>query len=283
MREDFAVFICTHGRPYAQHTLKKLLSTGYTGKYYLVLDDQDDTIQSYIDEYGADNIIVFDKNHYINSMDVGSSNPPYKCIVYAKNACEDIARDMGLSVFVIADDDVVSFRYRWPEDNVLKSMEVKSNIDEILDAYCDALLTMNISTASFGVPSHYFLGVSSITNEKVQSMRIPFQFVFRNTAHKVDWISGFGEDIITAVRYNQLGQFWQVLPQVELSTLPLATGSGGMLDTYKSLSSFTRAMYNFIFSPTGIKFYQNKDGMFKPAIRYGSTTPKVVSPKFRKD
>ena len=64
MRNDFAIFILTHGRPDTQLTLKTLLACGYTGRWYLVLDDQDDTIQKYIDNFGADRIIVFNMNFF---------------------------------------------------------------------------------------------------------------------------------------------------------------------------------------------------------------------------
>ena len=39
MRDDFAVFILTHGRANNMHTYKALQKAGYTGKVIFVLDD----------------------------------------------------------------------------------------------------------------------------------------------------------------------------------------------------------------------------------------------------
>lgn len=42
MRDDFGVFIITHGRANEQITLKTLKKCGYSGKVFLVIDDEDE-------------------------------------------------------------------------------------------------------------------------------------------------------------------------------------------------------------------------------------------------
>ena len=61
MRDDFAVFILTHGRADNVVTLKSLLRGGYTGRWYMVIDDEDDDAEKYQGKYGADHVIMFDK------------------------------------------------------------------------------------------------------------------------------------------------------------------------------------------------------------------------------
>ena len=52
MRSDFAVLILTHGRPESQLTLQSLEKSGYTGKVYLVVDDEDKCAAEYVRIYG---------------------------------------------------------------------------------------------------------------------------------------------------------------------------------------------------------------------------------------
>lgn len=53
MRDDFAVFILTHGRADKVVTLKRVLQAGnYTGKWYMVIDNEDDQADAYIKKYG---------------------------------------------------------------------------------------------------------------------------------------------------------------------------------------------------------------------------------------
>ena len=91
---DFAIFILTHGRPHNQDTLKALTDANYTGKVYLVVDDLDDTINEYYKLY--ENVVVFDKMHYVSIAETGVAEPHIKFALFARNAIEDIARDMGL-------------------------------------------------------------------------------------------------------------------------------------------------------------------------------------------
>ena len=41
MRSDFCVFVLSHGRPDRQYTMSLLRRRGYTGRVYLVIDDED--------------------------------------------------------------------------------------------------------------------------------------------------------------------------------------------------------------------------------------------------
>lgn len=283
MRDDFAVFICTHGRPDKQLTLDYLLSAGYTGKYYLVLDDQDETIQQYIDNYGPEHLLVFDKNHYINTTEVGSNNPPFKCIVYAKNAVEDIARDMNLSAFMVSDDDNLKLRYRYPEKDKLKTLDVKHNLDSVFEAYIDVMLESHMTATAFGFAQFYFAGSGSFSPERFQKLRVPYNMVFRNASIPIKWKSAFGEDIVTALMYEKTGQFWTALPYVQIETEPVGKAvSGGMASTYQSMNSMKLAMYDFMFLPTATRPYYYK-GKFMASIKREQAFPKLISSSYRKE
>lgn len=47
MRNDFAILILSHGRPDKLYTLKALEKANYTGKWYIVIDDEDETENEY--------------------------------------------------------------------------------------------------------------------------------------------------------------------------------------------------------------------------------------------
>ena len=64
MRSDFCVFILTHGRPDKVYTVESLRKSGYTGKIYIVIDDEDKTAEEYIRIFG-DNVLVFSKDEVL--------------------------------------------------------------------------------------------------------------------------------------------------------------------------------------------------------------------------
>ena len=47
MRDDFAVFILTHGRADNMATAKMLKKTNYTGKIYFIIDNEDEQAERY--------------------------------------------------------------------------------------------------------------------------------------------------------------------------------------------------------------------------------------------
>ena len=92
MRNDFAVFILSHGRADNVKTFKTLKKQGYTGKIYIVIDDEDEQEPLYYKRYGKQ-VYKFCKQKYIDLTDTMCSEPFRKVVVYARNAAWDIAAD----------------------------------------------------------------------------------------------------------------------------------------------------------------------------------------------
>lgn len=279
---DFAVFITTHGRPNNQLTLKTLLDSGYTGDYYLVLDDTDTTIDEYIQNFGKEHILVFNKLEVVNLTDTGKRIPNMKCVIYARNAVEYIAQQFELKSFVVADDDITRFRHRFIQDNSLKSVPITKSIDDILRAYSDYLLSCNISAMSFGLLSFYFAGVDALSQRAVEKLRIVHNFIFRNTSIKCDWVSDYGEDFVTSILSNQRGDIMFTPPQVQYdSKVPSKRLDGGMSELYKSTKMVNLILGSMIFQPSCISAKLFK-GDYLPYIARDKAFPKIISGRYKR-
>ena len=75
VRDSFAVFILTHGRPENVLTLATLNRCGYTGKWYMIIDNEDKTADRYYELYGKEHVIMFDK---YNPLITNIANRLYK-------------------------------------------------------------------------------------------------------------------------------------------------------------------------------------------------------------
>lgn len=95
MRDDFAVFIITHGRAGNISTLKPLRDGNYSGKLYFLIDNEDEQEERYKQLYGADSVIVFDKQKAFEECDTMELTGEKKAIVFARNAIFEVARDAG--------------------------------------------------------------------------------------------------------------------------------------------------------------------------------------------
>ena len=283
MRDDFAVFICTHGRPNKQHTYNTLRHCGYTGTIYFIVDNTDNTIQDYIDNYGVDNIFVFDKNYYINSdkYDNGDNVLHDKCIVYAKRAVEDIAKSMSLKYFAISDDDITNFVIRYPNKSKLSTYPI-TNLDLILDNYINILYN-NVAGIGFGYSKSYFKGYRTFDYTQLSNRSMPYQFVIRNADIDVVWSSWFGEDDITELCSSSLGKVWLSIPYVMqvMKTIGNTNTEGGMVDVYKQFDTF-KLNFNIVkYCPgkTRMMYYNNKFTVAKKVI---NCFPKIISEVYKK-
>lgn len=253
-----AIFICTHGRPDKQITLKALRDSGYTGKIYLVLDNEDESLAQYHSNLGmCDDFIFFDKQGIIDMTNTTSYPPNRKTILYAKNACEIMAKRHNLDCFAMCDDDIPGFRYRYIENGSCKSLKITQNMDDIINAYMQFILSTDIVATSFGMAQFYFAGENCFSPESMLKWRVPYTFVFRNARHKVDWVSDYGEDITTAIECANQGKFMMASPFVQMNLSPMGVGDGGMVELHKD--TFKLAEYGHVWHPTSeqIRYYKD--------------------------
>ena len=276
MIKDFAVFICTHGRPYKQHTYKMLRECGYTGRIVTLLDNEDETCGRYKEE--GYNVTIFDKQYYIDKVDIGRSDAKRAAILYAKCACEDIAKENDLRAFVIVDDDIKSLRYRYREKDTLRTLQIRLGLDEIFQAYISFMLDCNVCMSSLGTSQIY---IGGIKDEKITDLRIPYSFVFRNASIPVDWVSEMNEDTVTALNEANNGKYMLQLPFIQLFTNDLNSGNiGGMTEAYKSMSDFQRISSLFEFHPNCVRYYAVKNKVTHSIIK-DAAFPKLVSSRYK--
>lgn len=111
MRNDFAIFILTHGRASDQKTLKMLKENGYTGKYFLVVDNLDEQLEEYQEKYKG-HVIVFDKLAAWEITDTFHNGKMLKAVVFPRNVVFQYAREKGIKAFAMCDDDISRLNYK---------------------------------------------------------------------------------------------------------------------------------------------------------------------------
>ena len=134
MDNNFAAFILSHGRADNVVTYQSLIKTGYTGSIYIIIDNEDKTAQEYYDRFG-DKVIMFDKKKIAETIDEADNFDDRRSIVYARNACFNIAKDLGIKYFIQLDDDYTSFRFAANNkgDYITQNTSI-TNLDSIFTA-----------------------------------------------------------------------------------------------------------------------------------------------------
>lgn len=248
MSNEYAVFIITHGRPRNQLTVSTLRSRGYTGKIYLVVDTDDLCLNEYKQLYG-DAVLTFDKSEYIRRTDTGLSEPYANFAVFARNATEDIARNLGYKYIVVMDDDLTNFRFRYDDNGSFKSIKITNTMQAVMDEYVNYLAVADISCLCFGVHNNYMRGTDALYTVNPRT-RLCFTVFFRNLKFEVDWKLNMCEDRITSIDSSRKGQVWLQLLNVQVDTVAIGgTVAGGNSSVYNSLDKFKQTFFPVMIFP----------------------------------
>ena len=145
--KDFCVFILTHGRQGNVIKLKTLEKAGYSGKLYFVVDNEDKTLSAYIKNFWAERVKIFDKKFYADNVDEGNNFDERRTITHARNACFDIAEELGITYFLELDDDYSSFNYKLV--GVLHNTILIKDINKIFDLHLDFYKTIPALSIAF--------------------------------------------------------------------------------------------------------------------------------------
>ena len=141
--KEFAVFILTHGRPDNVKTLQTLKKCGYTGNIYFIVDNEDKTADKYIKNFGSENVKIFDKKFYADNVDEGNNFDERRTITMARNACFDIARQIGITYFIELDDDYNDFRFKIDHNGYYIYRKLINKIDNIFYILLDYYKSIN--------------------------------------------------------------------------------------------------------------------------------------------
>jgi hypothetical protein len=170
MRNDFCIFILSNRRPTNIKTLDTLEKCGYTGKWYIVIDDEDPTGEQYKKTFG-DRVLVFSKAKVAEITDSCDTSKDRRTPLWARNACWDLAKQVKCRFFCQLDDDYNWFGYRRVAKREADRPPRYSNFKvEALDIIFDGMVellenTPSVSSIAFSQGGDY--NVSSKTARRV--------------------------------------------------------------------------------------------------------------------
>ncbi len=123
--DNFLVMILSYGRPDNIKTLQTLIKYKFKGDYRIVCSDDDETLEQY-KELHPDKISVFNKEEIAKHFDVGDNQKDRRTVIFARNACWNIAEELGYEYFIQLDDDYTSFNYRVNEEGKYNTSKNKN-------------------------------------------------------------------------------------------------------------------------------------------------------------
>jgi len=288
MPKTFAVFILTHGRANSVYTYQSLRKHGYTGKIYLVCDDEDKQIDKYKEVYGDESVIVFNKQEAIDATDSGDNFKKRNSVVYARNINFKIAADLGLTHFWQLDDDYTRFDYSTNEELQYITSENKiSNLDGVLLALIEFMDTTPFHSVAFAQGGEFIVGEGCVLLSKMRKdeiyRKVMNSFMFR-VDRPVKFMGRINEDVSMYAECGRRGLLFMTTPQLRLQQVVTQQNEGGLTEIYLDLGTYTKSFYSVMYAPSCVKISQvgTTDKRIHHQLTWKYATPKILAEDHRK-
>lgn len=286
MRNDFCVFILTHGRPDRIFTLKALESHGYTGKVFLVVDDEDKTRDDYIRRYG-DRVLTFSKKEEAAATDDGDNFPGMRGVIYARNASFDLARKVGCRYFVQLDDDYSGFYYRFDGSGFYGNWKLEP-LDWLFSAFVNYLAATPFASIALSQGGDHIGGGESkrVNGTKRKAMNSFFCDVDR----PFKFLGRINEDTTTYVCEQRRGLLFLTVMAAQLNQKATQTNTSGMTDLYLDYGTYVKSFYSVMYAPSAVKITAMGDNRIEGRghkrlhhlVDYNAAAPCIIRERHRK-
>jgi hypothetical protein len=280
---DFCIFILTHGRPNKVYTYDTLRKSGYTGKIYIVIDNEDNSAKQYYKKFG-DIVKMFNKTEIAKTFDEADNFNDRRAIVYARNACFEIAEEMGVKYFCEMDDDYKTFNYRIDKYGKYPEKFYKlTNLDDIIKSYLIFYIRSNAMSIAFSQGGDY-IGGKENKNCENKLMRKCMNSFFCSTDRKFKFVGRINEDVNTYTWFQSKGNLFLTAPVVSLTQKQTQSNSGGMTDIYLDNGTYVKSFYSVIFSPSCVKvsLMGDKHIRIHHMVSWRNAVPEIISEKYKK-
>jgi hypothetical protein len=283
--KDFAVFILTHGRPDNVKTLRTLQKSGYTGKIYFIVDNEDKTIQKYQKNYGIENVKIFDKKAMADAVDEGNNFDERRTITHARNACFKIAKEIGITYFIQLDDDYTAFEWRY-ESNDGKKLKVHkiTNLDKIMQLHLDFYKSTKFKSIAFAQGGDFIGGVENPVVKKRPLMRKCMNSFFCSTEREFQFIGAMNEDVNTYTTLQSRGELFGTIPMISLVQTATQSNQSGITDMYQRFGTYCKAFTTVMMHPSGTKvsMMNTTHQRIHHIIKWINTSPMIIDQKYKK-
>lgn len=278
--DDFAVFILTHGRPDRIHTLKTLEKQGYTGDWYLIIDNEDKKADEYYKNYG-DKVIMFDKKAISLTFDTADLSDDRRAIVYARNACFQIAKELGIKYFVEFDDDYTSFNLRYPKDGKLVA-RMLDNLDDIFEMMLDFLEDTQALTVCFSQGGDHIGGLTG--RWKKGLIRKVMNSFFCRTDRPFQFLGRVNEDVNTYTYLGSKGELMLTTTDLMLVQLQTQSNQGGMTDLYLDSGTYLKSFYTVMYMPSAVEIREmgTANRRLHHHVKWNNCVPVILNERYKK-
>lgn len=276
---NFAAFILTHGRPDRVLTYRTLRRCGYTGPVYIVIDTEDAAEEEYRRRYGKE-VLQFDKDTVAGNFDMGDNFTDRRgVIIYARNACFELAKKVGVEYFIELDDDYTTFSFRFDELRRFRGKKIK-DLDKVFELMLDYYVSIGdrCKTIAMAQGGDFVGGGNSAFGKKIALYRKAMNTFICSVNRPFKFVGRINEDVNTYVSEDYRGMLFLSIGQVCVDQKTTQGNAGGMTGVYLESGTYLKSFYSVMYHPAGVKvrLMTTKHPRLHHVVRWNNTAPLIV-------
>lgn len=275
------MFILSHGRAENIPTLNSLENAGYTGDIFIVIDDSDKMMDRYYELYG-DKVIVFNKDIIAKSFDIGDNFNNKNVVVYARNACFQLAEELGYTHFMQLDDDYTQFSYRFNQKGEFKNTPI-TDLDYVMEKFLDFYDISGATCMAFAQGGD-FIGGAEGMGKDIHIKRKAMNTMLCSVERPFQYTGTINEDVNAYVTYGAKGKLFITVNCISINQGKTQANEGGLTDIYLQEGTYVKSFYTVMMQPSSvnISLMGNKDMRLHHKITWRNTTPYILNESYKK-
>lgn len=283
-KRDYCVFIISYMRPTAQYTLDALQKYGYSGEVYIVVDDQDPTLDKYLDKYG-DRILVFSKEEIAGQFDEADNFSDWRGASYPLNKLYDLAEQLGYEWFIAFGDDYIGFPYRMDGNyQAIHARNFVRDLDRLFDLMMDYYRSIPAKCIAFSQGGDFIGGLDNHIDESVNQRRKCMNTLFHSVHRKFQYPGSLNEDVNAYTWLGNMGELFLTFPLVSVAQKATQQVKGGMTDMYLEMGTYVKSFYTVLFCPgfVTVQMMYTKYRRLHHRIEWDYAVPVILREEHRK-
>ena len=283
---EMVVFIISHNNPDGVLTLGSLEKYGYTGEYYFVLDDKDPSIERYREKFGGERVLLFSKEEVSKTFDEFDNFDNRDTIVYARNACFDLAKALGYTYFMELDDDYYEFQFRYDDGEGHLRCLFPTNLDAVFAEMLDYFISIPSMKSLCMAQNGDFMGGTEGSHFKKRFMRKAMNTFICSTERPFKFLGRINEDVNTYCLLGSTGDLFCTIMDVSINQTDTQQKDrkNGMTDVYKGNGTYLKSFYTVMCCPSFVKIgiLGNNHARIHHNVDWKYAVPQIISDVYRK-
>lgn len=278
----YCVFILSHGRADNVITLKTMQKYGFDGDWFIVCDDEDEQLPKYIENFGSEKVCIFSKDEIQKTFDTMDLSSDRRTIVYARNACFEIAKKLGYRYFIELDDDYTSFEIRYIDGERLKRKGIE-DLNEFFSKMFEFLRQVHALTVAMAQGGDMIGGLNNGFYHKGIARKAMNSF-FCDTEKPFNFVGRINEDVNTYTLLGQQGKLLLTYTKAMIVQKRTQSNKGGMAEMYLDSGTYVKSFFSVMCCPSCVKIEMmgDKHKRIHHHVDWECCAPKILNEKYRK-